>query len=102
MVFIYTVCENIAQAKELGRKIIKARVAACVNIWPIESIYFWEGKLTEGQEAVLLIKTNEQKFADIESFLKKYHTYSTPIIASINADRLNREYKEWMSTRITK
>ncbi len=102
MVFIYTVCENIAQAKELGRKIIKARVAACVNIWPIESIYFWEGKLTEGQEAVLLIKTNEQKFADIENFLKKYHTYSTPIIASINVDRLNREYKEWMSARIIK
>jgi periplasmic divalent cation tolerance protein len=44
---------------------MRAKVAACVNIWPIESIYWWEGELKEDIEAVLIIKTNEAKMAEI-------------------------------------
>lgn len=100
MVFIYTTCRDINQAKELGRRILKARVASCVNIWPIESIYAWEGGIKEDQEAVLLIKTNEPKVADLETFLVKNHTYTVPLVATVNVHRLNREYKEWMTSVI--
>jgi len=96
MVFIYTTCRDVSQAKELGRKIIKARVAACVNIWPIESLYFANDELKEDNEAVLLIKTNESKVAEITNFLIKHHTYTVPLVATINVHRLNREYKSWM------
>jgi len=100
MVFVYTTCRDVNQAKELGKRIINARVASCVNIWPIESVYTWEGELKEDQEAALLIKTNEPKVADLESFLVKNHTYTIPLVATMNVHRLNREYKEWMSTVI--
>lgn len=100
MVFIYTTCKDIAQAKELGKKIIKAKVAACVNIWPIESIYSWEGELKEDNEAVLMIKTNEPKMAEIEEFLRKNHSYSTPFVGGIHIDRINHEYKEWAGKQI--
>jgi len=100
MVFVYTTCRDVNQAKELGKRIINARVASCVNIWPIESVYTWEGELKEDQEAALLIKTNEPKVADLESFLVKNHTYTIPLVATVNVHRLNREYKEWMSTVI--
>lgn len=100
MVFVYTTCRDIDQAKELGKRIINARVASCVNVWPIESIYTWEGEIKEDQEAALLIKTNEPKVADLEMFLVKNHTYTTPLVATVNVHRLNREYKEWMSTVI--
>ncbi len=98
MVFIYNTCRDVNTAKELGKKIIKARVAACVNIWPMHSIYFSDGELKEDTEAVLFIKTNEPKMAEIENFLIKNHTYTTPIVAALEVKRLNREYKEWMGT----
>ena len=98
MVFIYTTCRDVDQAKELSRKIVKARVAACVNIWPMESMYYWEGQLVEDNEAVLMIKTSELKIAEIENFMVNHHSYATPLVASINVHRLNREYKEWMGT----
>lgn len=100
MVFIYTTCRDVEQAKDLGRRIIKARVASCVNIWPLDSIYSWEGEVKEDQEAALLIKTNEPKVADLEAFIVKNHSYTTPFVATVNVHRLNREYKEWMSTVI--
>lgn len=100
MILIYTTCRDILEAKQLGKLIIEKHLAACVNIWPIESIYFWKDKLTEDQEAVLLIKTHESKVANIEELILKNHTYATPFIGSIDVRRLNREYKEWMLTVI--
>jgi len=102
MVFIYTTCKDIAQAKELGGKIMRAKVAACVNVWPIESMYWWEGELKEDNEAVLFIKTSEPKMAEIEDFLRKNHTYSTPFIASVKIDRINLEYREWANQVIVR
>jgi len=97
MVFIYSTCRDINQAKELGRKIIKARVASCVNIWPMESIYQADGGAKEETEAVLMIKTNESKMAEIEDFLRKNHTYSIPFVGGVHIDRINQEYREWAS-----
>ena len=97
MVFIYTTCRDIAEAKNLGERIVKSRVAACVNIWPTETIYYNDHELHHESEAALLIKTNEPKVAEIESFSIKNHSYSTPFIGMVDVRRLNREYREWMT-----
>lgn len=68
-----------------------------MNIWPIESIYWWENEAKEDAEAVLFIKTNEPKMAEIEEFLRKNHSYSTPFIGGVHIDRINQEYREWAS-----
>jgi periplasmic divalent cation tolerance protein len=97
MVFIYTTCKDVDQAKDLGKRILKARVAACIAVWPMESMYVWESEIKEDHEAVLLIKTTEPKIAELETFLAKNHTYAVPLVASFETRRLNREYKEWLS-----
>lgn len=97
MVLIYTTCRDAEEAKKLGRAIVERRLAACVNIWPMESMYFWKGEFTEDKEAILIIKTNEPKIAEIESFILQNHSYSTPFVGSVVLHRLNREYKEWMA-----
>lgn len=102
MVFIYTTCKDVEQAKDLGKRIMKARIATCVNIWPINSMYWWEGALREGSEAVLIVKTNESKMAEIEAFLSKNHDYSVPVVAAFTIDRINREYREWSVSQIVK
>lgn len=96
MVFIYTTCGNPREARKLGGMLVEKKLAGCVNIWPIESIYAWKGEIKEDDEAVLLIKTIESKVAEIENLILKNHSYSTPIIATIDLHRINREYKEWL------
>src|SRR3989344_6519296 len=97
MILIYTTCKNTDEAKKISKLIIENRLAACVNIWPIASTYFWEGKLVEDSEAAMLVKTSESKIAEIEELILKNHVYATPFIGSIDVRRVNREYKEWMS-----
>lgn len=96
MVFIYTTCQNSEEARKIGKIVVEKKLAGCVNIWPIESIYFWEDEIKEDDEAVLLIKTVESKVSEIENLILQNHSYSTPIIAVINIHRINREYKEWL------
>jgi len=100
MVLIYTTCKNTDEAKKLGKMIIEKRLASCVNIWPIESIYFEKENLNEGTETALLIKTHEPKIADIEELILKNHAYTVPFVGSVEVKRLNRDYKEWMTTVI--
>lgn len=100
MVLIYTTCKDVNQARELGTKILRARAAACVNVWPMESLYWSDGDVTEATEAVLLIKTSEARIAEIEEFLEKHHGYSTPFIGAISVHRLNLKYREWASNVI--
>lgn len=44
----------------LPGKLVNAKLAACVNIIPsVQSIYFWEGKVEEGNELLLMVKTRK-------------------------------------------
>lgn len=97
MIFVYTTCRDIQKAKKIGKLIIEKKLGSCVNIWPIESICFWEEKLQENQEVALLIKTIEFKLQEIENLIKENHSYDIPCIATIDIKRINSAYKEWLS-----
>ena len=59
---IFTTCANEAEARQLAQHLVKEKLAACVNILPtIESIYMWEGELTQATESKLRSKLNQKK-----------------------------------------
>lgn len=65
MIFVYITCKNKEEAMLIGRSLVEAKLAGCVNmIEHMTSIYEWEGKLEINEEVILIAKTNE-------SFLKK-------------------------------
>lgn len=100
MIFIYTTCRDTQEAQKIGRLIIEKKLASCVNIWPIESMYNWEGKFQNHSEAGMYVKTVETKLQDIEDLLHQNHSYSVPCVAATSVYRINRPYKEWMATCI--
>ena len=66
MEIIYTVCSSYEEAKMIGKKMVQEKMCACVNIIPeMESIYFWDGKIVEDKEVILLIKTQQGYFDTI-------------------------------------
>ena len=71
MEVIYTVCSSSEEAKLIGKILVQEKLCACVNILPkMESIYFWEGKIVEDKEVVLLIKTQKGLFDKISHKIK--------------------------------
>ncbi len=55
---VYITCADAAEAERIGAALVTERLAACVNIIPaVKSVYWWEGQVTRGDEAVVMAKT---------------------------------------------
>jgi periplasmic divalent cation tolerance protein len=96
MVFIYTTCANPEEAKSLGKLIIEKKMGACVDYWPIHSMYNVKGGLKELSETMMMITTFEPKLEEVNDFMSKHHSYSVPLVGGVDVHRINRAYKEWM------
>ena len=71
MIFIYITLNNESEAREISRKILESKLSNCTNWFPITCMYSWEGKITEEQEVVLIVKTKKQYFEQIEKIVKE-------------------------------
>ena len=100
MLFIHTTCATSDEAEGLGKLIIDNKMGACVDYWPIESMYHWNGVLKKISQVMIIITTFESKLDDVTELISKHHSYSTPLIAGLDVRRINRVYKEWMMKEV--
>ena len=83
-------------AKKTAKMLVEQRLAACVQLFPIESIYLWKDKITEDDEIVLLIKSKTELFEEITTFIKKNHSYDVPEIIQIPITDGLPQYLNWI------
>ncbi|MFA5076765.1 MAG: divalent-cation tolerance protein CutA [Patescibacteria group bacterium] len=100
MYLIQVVCKNSAEAKNISSRLIKEHLAACVNFWPIESIYHWQGKVARDKEIVLLIKTRKKHYGAIEKLIKQIHSYKMPAIFGWPATAVEERYWVWLKKAV--
>lgn len=100
MIFIYSTFSSKKEAKEIGERLVRKKLAVCVNIFPIESIYSWKGKIVKGKELVAIIKTKKEKFRKVEEFILENHSDDTPCILEIPISRVAQKYLKWFNRNI--
>ncbi|MDI6603460.1 MAG: divalent-cation tolerance protein CutA [Patescibacteria group bacterium] len=97
MIFIYSTFPSKREAKEIGEKLVEKKLAACVNIFPIESLYIWQEKIVKDKEFAAIIKTKKENFKEVEKFVLKNHSYDTPCILEIPIGRVTKKYLKWLN-----
>ena len=80
----------------IANKLVKKKLAACVNIINISSIYAWKGKIENQSEYLALFKTSKNNKSKLKKELQKLHPYDIPEIAEINVDSINQPYLKWL------
>ena len=94
---VMTTLPTRAKARSISRLLLKNKVAACVNLLgPIESAFWWEGKIDRAREYLLLIKTRTSCFERLRRLLEKKHPYSVPEIVSVAISKGNPSYLRWI------
>ncbi|KRT60395.1 MAG: CutA1 divalent ion tolerance protein [Thaumarchaeota archaeon CSP1-1] len=79
-----------------ANELVKKRLAACVNISKISSIYSWKGKIENTSEFLVLFKTTQKNKNALKKAIKKMHPYDIPEIAEINISSINQPYLKWL------
>ncbi len=88
-------------AKRLGHALVAEKLAACVNVVPIQSIYSWEGAIQDDSEHLLVIKTAEARLHQLEERVHELHPYSVPEFVAVRAEHVADAYKNWLTNWIS-
>lgn len=99
MILVYVTCRDRAEAERIADILLKRRLIACANFFPVESMYWWENKITGDNEFVLLCKTQEDKYEEVREEIKKNHSYEVPCILKLSAEA-DPSYLRWLSKEL--
>ncbi|MBD2069632.1 divalent-cation tolerance protein CutA [Leptolyngbya sp. FACHB-671] len=86
-----------AEAEAIAQTLIQARLAACVSLMPIQSVYTWQGKVHQEEEWQLMIKTDLNQFADVEAKIREIHSYEVPEIIALPILAGSQPYLNWIA-----
>ena len=90
------------EAFRLSEILVSERLCACVNILPaIESIYRWEGKIAKDHEVLLIIKTTDERYQELERRIKELHNYTTPEIIALKIEHASNDYLKWLRQAVS-
>lgn len=101
-VVVFVTAGSRGEADKLSRGLVEEKLAFCVNALPaIKSTYFWEGKLCEDDEILLIIKTRADKFDALETWVRKNHSYDVPEVIALPIVKGSQPYlksiDDWVS-----
>ncbi|MBT5107761.1 MAG: divalent-cation tolerance protein CutA [Rhodospirillaceae bacterium] len=94
---VYITVGDEAEARRIGRALIEARLAACVNIHGrVQSLYRWDGAIQEDTEVVLIAKTRESLVRDLTEKVLTLHSYDCPCIVAMPVSGGNPAFLNWV------
>lgn len=100
-VVIFVTAENASKGEKIAKTLVQEKFAACVNMIPgAKSIYTWEGKLCETEEALLVIKSTKMMFPKIVATVRALHSYQVPEIIAVPVTRASEDYLSWLDQNV--
>lgn len=93
---VYVVTSDEKEAEKIGLTLVEEKLAACANIFPIRSIYLWDGKVQREQEVAMFIKTKSGLVNKLINRVKELHSYEVPCIVSLPIEKGYGKFLKWI------
>ncbi len=85
------------EAARIARTVVEEKLAACGNVVPgVRSIYRWEGKVCDEQEALLVLKAPAKRFPELRDRVVALHPYQVPEVIRVDVAAAHLPYLEWV------
>lgn len=98
---VYMTTASREEAEAIGRELVGANLAACVNIiTSMDSIYRWQGEVQMDREVVMIAKTTADKFAKLAEKVKSLHSYECPCILEMPVTGGHQPFLDWIASEV--
>jgi periplasmic divalent cation tolerance protein len=98
VMIVYATAADPDEAERIGRTLVTERLAACANVIAgMRSIYWWEGRVQDASEAVLILKTTDVRLAALVARLRALHSYDCPCIEAWPVTDGNPDFLAWVA-----
>lgn len=95
---IFCSCPDQKEAERIAGHLVDERLAACVSISaPMTSIYTWQGTQERAEEIVLMIKSTQQRYSELEKRIVTLHPYELPEIIAVPVEQGLPGYLNWVN-----
>lgn len=100
---VYITAPNFEEAERIARGLVENRLAACANIIPrIVSTYWWDDRVHETEETLVIVKTAGDLVDRVMLWTKENHTYEVPAILAINTVDGDADFVNWLHAEVRK
>lgn len=93
---VYITARDELEARKLGIALVTEKLVACVNIFPIQSIYRWQGKVEKSHEVAIIAKSRMELVDRITARVKQLHSYKVPCVVALPIEKGNPDYLKWI------
>jgi len=98
---VLTTTGSDTEALKIAGALVERRLAACVNIVKIRSVYRWKGKVETAEEFLLVIKTTRSQAQDVQSAIRELHSYELPECIVVSIEGGSKEYLNWITESVS-
>jgi periplasmic divalent cation tolerance protein len=95
---VMTTCGDKPEAELIAMRLVEGRLSACVQMFPIESVYRWEGAVQHAKEWMLFCKIKAIDYAKVEAAIRAAHRYSNPEIVEVGIENGAQAYLDWIAS----
>ena len=95
---VSTTLASHADAVALARELIGQRLAACVQFFPIRSVYRWKGQVESASEYLVQAKTRASLASRLMNFIREHHSYDVPEITVMPILNADARYRKWLAS----
>ena len=101
IIVVYCTVPKMEDARRIAQTIVNEKVAACCNIIPgVESYYIWKDEVQQDKELLLMIKTTENAFRELQNRIIELHPYDVPEIIALPVIKGNNDYLTWVEKNV--
>lgn len=94
-IIIYITHKNLKEAKKIANHLLEKKLVGCVNFFPVQCSYLWNGKIENSKEIVTLVKTKKENWLKVKREVEKIHPYDVPCIMKLDV-KANENYYKWI------
>ena len=102
-IVIYITCSSEKEAKKIAQELLVKRKAACINIVPgLSSFFWWQKRINITKEVLLIVKSKKPLFEDIVKLVRSLHSYTVPEIIALPIIEGDKDYLRWITENAEK